>query len=163
MKRRNKVSEAGANTRRESVQIADLMVEDVVTASPGDKIGALRIVMKERGFNALPVVDDKGEPIGILTTTDLLDAPSEDAPVESVMTREVVTIPTYARIPDAAKVMRNHRIHHLVVTNEKKIVGILSSFDILDLVAGKRFILREPASRPKKGGANRRKEEGLEE
>lgn len=163
MKRRNKVNEAGANTRRESVQIADLMVEDVVTASPGDKIGDLRTLMRDRKFNALPVVDADGEPIGILTTTDLLDAPSEDSPVESVMTRDVVTIPTYARIPDAAKVMRNHKIHHLVVTNEKKIVGILSSFDILGLVAGKRFVLKEPASRPRKGGAGRRKEEGLEE
>jgi signal-transduction protein with cAMP-binding, CBS, and nucleotidyltransferase domain len=36
--------------------------------------------------------------------------------------------------------MRNHKIHHLIVTHEQKVVGILSAFDLLKLVENHRFI-----------------------
>ena len=38
--------------------------------------------------------------------------------------------------------MRNHRIHHVVVTHEKKVVGILSAFDLLKLVEDHRFVMK---------------------
>lgn len=159
MKRRNKVDEAGANARREVVNISDLMVSDVVTAAPEDTVAQVRQRMRERGIHALPVVNAEMEPVGIVTSTDLLDRPSDEEPIESCMTRNVYTIPVYSRIHDAARVMRNHRIHHLVVTNEGRIVGIISSFDLLKLVASKRFVMKEPASRPERGAGKRGKSE----
>ncbi len=56
------------------------------------------------------------------------------------MTKNVLTIPKYSSIHIAARIMRNHNIHHLVVTHEKKIVGVLSSFDLLALLEKHRFV-----------------------
>jgi len=161
MKRRNKVDEAGANMRRESVLIADLMVEDVETLAPDDTVGKARTRMLERGIHGLPIVDRAGTPVGIVTATDLLEDVADDTRIDAVMTDRVYTVPTYSRISDAARLMLNHRIHHLIVTNEQRIVGILSSFDLLRLVADKRFVMKDAASRPRHGG-HRRREEGLE-
>ena len=38
--------------------------------------------------------------------------------------------------------MRKHRVNHVIVTHEKKIVGILSSFDLLQLVEEHRFVMK---------------------
>ena len=40
--------------------------------------------------------------------------------------------------------MRNHKIHHLAVTSEKKVVGIISSFGLMKLIEGKRFEMKNP-------------------
>jgi signal-transduction protein with cAMP-binding, CBS, and nucleotidyltransferase domain len=48
--------------------------------------------------------------------------------------------------------MRNHHIHHLVVTHENEIVGVLSSFDLLQLVEDHRFAIKNPPTSSKRGG-----------
>ena len=83
------------------------------------------------------VLDGEGALAGIVTTTDLLDHVSDAAPVSSVMAKKVHTVPLYADVSLAARTMRNHHIHHLVVVHEKKIVGVLSSFDVLKVVEDK--------------------------
>ena len=69
----------------------------------------------------MAVVDDKTEPIGIITASDVLRGKSDAAPVSQVMTRKVFTVPKYADPSLAARIMRNHRIHHVLVTHEKKL------------------------------------------
>jgi predicted transcriptional regulator len=66
------------------------------------------------------------------------------------MSKEVLTIPKYSGIHIAARVMRNHHIHHLIVTHEKKIVGVLSSFDLLTLVEDHRFIMKNGPTKSNK-------------
>jgi len=76
----------------------------------------------------------------------------EFAPVRDMMSETVYTLPEYSGVHVAARVMRNHRVHHVVITHEQKIVGILSSFDLLRLVEDKRFTLKNPGSTSGKGG-----------
>ncbi len=152
MKRRNKVGEAGANAQREIVNVSDLMVRDVVTIHPETTISEVRELLTRLDISAVPVVDGKNRPVGMVTTADLIDPPADGTAVEELMTEEVVTIPSYSRIHDAARTMRRYHIHHLVVTHEKQVVGILSSFDILNLVAERRFVMKGQGSRPKRGG-----------
>jgi CBS domain-containing protein len=59
----------------------------------------------------------------------------------------------------AARIMRNHKIHHLMVTDEKKLIGIISSFDLLKLVEGHRFEIKNPATPKSKGKGKRAKAE----
>ena len=51
----------------------------------------------------------------------------------------------------AARIMRKNKIHHVVVTHEKRVVGIISSFDLLKLVEEHRFVAKGAPSRSKKG------------
>ena len=55
--------------------------------------------------------------------------------------------------------MRNHKIHHLMVTSEQKIVGVISSFDLLKLVEGHRFVMKNPPTQKSRGRGKRAREE----
>ncbi len=65
------------------------------------------------------------------------------------MTQKVYTVPQYADPSLAARIMRKHKIHHVVVTHEKKVVGIISSFDLLKLVEEHRFVMKNAPDTPK--------------
>jgi len=90
--------------------------------------------MHAHGVHALPVVDEQDQPLGILTSSDLVDALPATLPVHRVMTRAVVEVPPDADPEAAAQAMVNHRIHHLLVTDKGRLVGILSALDLLGLV-----------------------------
>ena len=79
----------------------------------------------------MPVVNPKGEPIGIVSATDLLEEHPAGMEISQFMTETVYTVPQYADASLPARIMRNHHVHHVVVTHEKKVVGILSTFDLL--------------------------------
>ena len=55
------------------------------------------------------------------------------------MSTLVQTIKAEAEASEAARKMRKHRIHHIVVTDQTKVVGIVSSFDLLGLVEKQKY------------------------
>ena len=126
-----------------NVKIADLMVKNVTTVGPHDALSTARDKMHKKRIGALPVVGPDGEALGIVTATDLVEETQAER-VEDVMTVGVWQVPAYNEVSVAARVMRKHKIHHVVVTHEKKVVGILSSFDLLKLVEDKRFAMKNP-------------------
>ena len=129
-----------------NVKIHDLMAKRVVTAEPHHTVDHVRRLMGRNRVHAVPVVDTDGRAIGIVTTADLLSAPKDGARVSKVMTDQVQAIPEYDDIHAAARVMRKRRIHHVVVTKEKKIVGMISSFDLLKLVENHSFVMKSAPS-----------------
>ena len=66
------------------------------------------------------------------------------------MTERVYKVPAYNEVSVAARVMRKHKIHHVVVTDEQRVVGMVSSFDLLALVDGNRFQLTHGPTESKK-------------
>jgi CBS domain-containing protein len=133
-----------------NVKVNDLMVAGVMTTTPSQTLGHVREVMAKHKVSSIPVVGPDGEAIGIVTATDLLDDPAEGAPVSSVMSKKVYVVPQYADPSTAARVMRNHHIHHVIVTHEKRIVGILSAYDLLQLVEDHRFTMKNPPTPSKR-------------
>lgn len=126
-----------------NAKISDLMAKDVVTVGPHDALTKVRDKMRNKRIGALPVVGTDGEALGIITATDLVDETRAER-VEHVMTEGVRQVSPYDDVSAAARIMRKHKIHHVVVTHEKKVVGILSSFDLLKLVEDKRFTMKNP-------------------
>lgn len=131
-----------------NVKISDLMTTQVMTTTRHRTLGHVRKQMDTHGVHALPVIDTDGEPLGMITSSDLLDGRGDGSRVGTIMSHDVVTVPAYSEPRLAARIMRNKRIHHLVVTHEKKIVGILSTFDLLRLVEDHSFRAKQaPKSR----------------
>ena len=89
-----------------------------------------------------------------MTSSDLVAEAKAGSPVSTLMTEKVYSVPRYEDVHVAARVMRNHRIHHVIVTHEQKVVGILSSFDLLRLVEDHRFVMKNPPT-PKRRGQRR--------
>jgi CBS domain-containing protein len=142
-----------------NAKVADLMVSPVMTTTPHQTVGHVKKVLRENNASCMPVVNSEGEPVGILTASDLLKDPKEGAHVSDVMTRNVYTVPKYNDVSIVARIMRNHQIHHVVVTHEKKVVGIISSYDLLKLVEDHRFVMKNAPSESKKKGGRRGKDE----
>ena len=138
-----------------TVKIIDLMTKRVVTAAPHHKIGHLRDIMERNRFHAVPVIGTNEEPVGIVTTADLARRVKDDSPVSRIMSSDVTVVPAYNDASVAARIMRKRKIHHVVVTNEKKVVGIISSFDLLKLVEGHRFVMKNAPQAAK--GAKRKR------
>jgi CBS domain-containing protein len=114
--------------------VRDLMAPAVVSVGPDDTIETARSLMHAHDVHALPVVGEQEEPVGILTSTDLaVDLPST-LPVARVMTRALVEIASDAAPETAARTMTERHIHHLVVTDQRRLVGVLSALDLLHLV-----------------------------
>ena len=133
-----------------NTKIEELMQKPVMTATPSQTIEHVRGVMKRNQVHSLPVVNPEGEAIGIISTTDLLEDASDGSPISRIMSDKVYTIPRYESTHIAARMMRNHKIHHLVVTHEQRVVGIVSSFDLLRLVEDHRFSMKNPPTTTKR-------------
>lgn len=138
--------------------IADLMSTQVMSASRHQSVAHVRGVMQAHGVHCLPVVDPDGAPVGIVTSTDILRAEKDGAPVSQIMTKEVYTVSPYNDVSVAARIMRNHSIHHILVTQEGRLVGLLSSFDLLRLVEDHRFVMKNAPDVSKKGGKRKKSE-----
>jgi CBS domain-containing protein len=129
-----------------NVKVHDLMTESVVTTEPHVSIDRVRRILQRNKVSAVPVVDTDGRPVGIVSATDLVPSLKPDSPVSAIMTEKVYTVPRYDDVSVAARIMRNHKIHRLVVTHEQKVVGVISAFDLLELVQGHRWVAKNPPS-----------------
>lgn len=139
-----------------TVKVSDLMAQQVVTAEPHQTVDHVRKMIERNKISAVPVLDPEGRPVGIVSLKDLNASGIKDGtPVSQLMTEKVYTVPLYEKISIAARVMRNHQIHRVVVTHEGRVEGMLSAFDLLALVEDRRFVMKNPAT-PKKRGGNER-------
>lgn len=138
-----------------NIKVKDLMSGRVVLARPHDTVEHLRGVIKRNRIHAIPVVDADGAPAGMVSSADLAGDLKGGTPVSGVMTEKVYVVAQYEDVAIAARMMRNHRIHHLVVTHEKQVVGILSSLDLLKLVEDHRFAMKGAPTASSRKGAKR--------
>lgn len=122
-----------------SVTVNDLMSPGVVVAQPDHTVEYVRRQMRTLEIHAVPVADAEGTPVGIVHSRDLIVDLDPDTPVHDVMDANVLTAERGTNVRMAAKILRQHRRNHLVVTDAGVIVGILSSFDFLKLVENAEF------------------------
>ena len=137
-----------------NVKVKELMTKSVVTTQPHVPIAKVRTLVGRSKVGALPVVDAEGHPVGIVSKADLIADTNPSSPIRKIMTEKVYTVSQYDEVSVAARIMRNRKIHRVVVTHEQKVVGMLSSFDLLKLVEGRRFVAKN-APTPSKKGAKR--------
>lgn len=138
-----------------NVKVHELMTEGVVTTQPHASVERVRGILQRNKIGALPVVDPEGRPVGIVSATDLVPELKPDSPIKAIMTEKVYTVPKYDDVSVAARIMRNHKIHRVVVTHEQKVVGMISSFDLLQLVESHRFVAKNAPSQPKRKSSKR--------
>jgi CBS domain-containing protein len=126
-----------------NVKVYELMTESVVTTEPHATADHVRRILERNGIGAIPVVDSDARPVGIVSSTDFVAGLNPSSPVKTIMTGT------------AARIMRNHGIHRVVVTHEQKVVGILSSFDLLKLVEDRRFVAKNAPTTSSRKGSKR--------
>jgi CBS domain-containing protein len=107
--------------------------------APGDSVLDAIKMMAEKGVGALLVMDD-AKLVGIISERDyarkviLKGKSSEKTPVSEIMTSEVLCAAPGESVEDCMRLMTEKRIRHLPVTQDEKVVGVLSIGDLVKAI-----------------------------
>lgn len=119
------------------MKVEQLMRRTVETCRPGDSLNRAAQLMWEHDCGSVPVVDDDGRAIGIVTDRDVCMAAYTQGgalaalPVASAMARSLHTCRPGDTIGEAERIMRLAQVRRLpVVDVENRVVGILSLGDL---------------------------------
>lgn len=108
------------------------MIVDPVTIRPDRPVREALQVMERFHISGVPVVDETGHLVGIITNRDLRFETRFDIPVAEVMTKQpLVTVPVGTTLDQAKAVLQKHRIEKLlVIDDDKRIKGLITVKDI---------------------------------
>lgn len=89
-------------------------------------------IMSMYHVSGLPIVDEKGVLVGILTARDLKYLTPDDTKISEVMTHEhLITAPEGTTLEEARQILWNHRIEKLPIVDDKNhLVGLITTKDI---------------------------------
>jgi CBS domain-containing protein len=148
-------------TTKASTRARDIMTHDPISVGPATTIRALARVFEEHGISGVPVVDQEGRVIGVVSKTDLIRRCSEGTDalppaylfealadqgdegdvevipeplvcVEDFMTEDPVTVLPDESAESIARLMAERRIHRVIVVDEERFpLGIVTSLDLL--------------------------------
>lgn len=147
--------------------VKDIMTPNPITVKPEVSFQDALKLMRDKGIRRLPVVDDMGKLIGIITEKDLLYASPSKATsldiwelnyllskltVKDIMTHSVITVSEDLPVEEAAKVMADKKIGALPVMRDGELVGIVTETDIFKVLLkllgagkdGRRFVFEIP-------------------
>jgi len=108
------------------------MIVDPVTIRPDRPVHEALAVMERYKISGVPVVDEDGHLVGIITNRDLRFETRFDIPVSEVMTPQpLVTVPVGTTLDEAKVVLQKHRIEKLlVIDDDKHLKGLITVKDI---------------------------------
>jgi CBS domain-containing protein len=141
------VNRALPGEREFPVKVADIMRRDLKTIAPGATVAEAVELMSEFHITGLPVIDRHGRLIGVVSTTDVLDATAEAATpeerelvfestsIDDIMTPRPATVLPETDVMEAARHMLYLEVHRLFVEDAGHLAGVISQSDIVAAVA----------------------------
>src|SRR5438874_6087458 len=108
------------------------MIVDPITMSPNDKIEDAVKLMAHYKISGVPITENGGRLVGILTNRDLRFETRFHLPIREVMTKEhLVTVPVGTTLDEAQRLLHKHRIEkRLVVDKNQNLKGLITVKDI---------------------------------
>jgi CBS domain-containing protein len=150
----------------EAQTIREIMTPRVITVAPDLTVRELARLLLRNKVSGVPVVNPQGQPIGIVSKSDILDCTQNDgeaydveklfyrralgmasspaSPIDrepeilvgEIMTPIVLSLSADTPIPIAARMMVFEGVHRVIVTEDGKMVGILTPMDVVRAVGG---------------------------
>jgi CBS domain-containing protein len=112
-----------------------IMSAGLISISEDRDLKTAESLMKINKIRHLPVVNEENELSGILSSKDLAKAHNKDVAIKTVMTSPVRVVKKNANIKVVIELMLKHKICSVLVSNEEDIVGIVTTDDLLKLLA----------------------------
>ena len=129
------------------MRVAELMQTEVQTVPSDSVVNDAIVTLADSHISALPVVDGVGRMVGVISSTDILaseeeaedqtarEALFEGTFVRDLMTPRPLTISLDAEVKEAAQRMLYADVHRLFVTEGERLIGVVSTTDIMRAVA----------------------------
>jgi len=127
----------------EGLRVDDALEPVIFRVRPETTLGEILNTMVGNRVGAVPVVGERSEVLGIITSGDVLDqllrdSPTDDSPpavdrltARDIMTRTVLCVAEGQALKDAARMMVNKGIEQLPVVREGELVGIVTRSKVL--------------------------------
>ena len=123
------------------MKIKDIMSKKLITCAPDDNILFVSNLMNVWDVGFILIMD-KNKLYGVVTDRDLVcDMANQLSQIKSYATKKVITINQNESLEKALKLMKKHKIKRLVVTDQNKVVGVLSLSDFLNTDIDKDLLL----------------------
>ncbi len=107
------------------------MIYDPITIEKTNTVGDAIKLMKEFRIGGIPVIDNNGRLIGIVTNRDLRFQDNMKKPISEVMTKDRIITTTQANLEKATDLLQQYRIEKLpVIDSDNKLIGLLTYKDI---------------------------------
>jgi len=108
------------------------MIVNPITARPHWKLIDVLLLMKKHNISGVPVTDDSGKLLGILTNRDIRFEKNLDLKVQEIMTKDnLVTVPEGITLEKSKELLHRHKIEKLLVVDEQgKLKGLITIKDI---------------------------------
>ena len=112
--------------------VNQLMTKEPTTVASTDTLEQARLLMEAGGFRRVPVVD-QGKLVGILSDRDIRQHAGHltHTRVDAAMTQRVVTVTPSTMMERAAHLLLKHKVGGLPVVDGTRVVGIVTTSDIL--------------------------------
>lgn len=113
------------------IPIRDIMTTDVISVPPTTPVEEVAKLLHEKRITGLPVVDDEGRVVGVLSEYDIIKRHGETA--GDIMSDQVISVSADADAEEVANLLTNRRIRRLPVLTDGRLVGIVSRSDMMRL------------------------------
>jgi CBS domain-containing protein len=129
------------------MRVSDLMHHEVRTLHPDATVADAIVALTDSHVTGLPIVDRHGLLLGVLSTSDVLEAEAEagdaqartavleDTRVSDLMTPRPITVTPETSVQEAARQMLYADVKRLFVAQDGRLVGVISQTDIVGAVA----------------------------
>lgn len=136
-----------AKPKLSGLMVSHLMSSNVICIEENDPVSFVIQVFDRCHISGAPVRNQRGEYVGVISKTDLFDrklldflkqhGSLDDLPVRYIMNPNApMAVSEETTVEKAAEIMLQHRIHRLFIKDgDEKIKGIVTSYDILRVVA----------------------------
>jgi len=116
--------------------VHQVMSKELYTVQEDDLVELVSNVMNWRKIHHVPVENDEGEVVGIISAGDIIkyyckQSDDETLTVDDLMIKNPVTTTAQTEVVEALKIMRRSNLGCLPVVKEKKLIGILTEFDFV--------------------------------
>lgn len=119
------------------MNVLEVMTRAPACAAPDMSLQEVARMMVDNNCGAIPVIDERGSPIGVITDRDIVcrtvalgENPLEKL-VKDAMTSEVVTVKQDDSLERCANVLERNQIRRAIVVDEnKRVVGIVAQADL---------------------------------
>jgi CBS domain-containing protein len=142
-----------------SLDVASVMTRDVLAVAPDTSLETAARLLARHHIGGMPVIDPDGRPLGMLSQNDLTfpeaarssragraryyrvedgrarvlddDRPPGSGVVDDIMSPFVVSVSGSTTVREAARLMLADNVHRLLVVEDDRLVGLLSTLDVL--------------------------------
>ena len=128
------------------IYVKDIMQTEVTTVPSASTVEQSETIMLNTQRPCVPVIDEEGDCVGVLSHSDILRIRTAKkdvgtTPVQEIMSRNIISVGPRSSVDTTMQLMLDNGIHHILVILDKKVCGIVSVIDIIQIDKARTFNL----------------------